>query len=91
MVRVEPKERPDIDAVASAALLARTSTSLLSSDGLDGLVLNDEEEDCRDEGGEEEGCQSAESFLFSQLFLCLSQPCLGKMLCFVCKRVNRGA
>ncbi|GMH86606.1 hypothetical protein TrST_g13901 [Triparma strigata] len=54
MVRVEPKERPDIDAVASAALLARTSTSLLSSDGLDGLVLNDEEEDCRDEGGEED-------------------------------------
>ena len=37
MVQVAPTDRPTIDAVASAALLARTSSSMISSGGSEGL------------------------------------------------------
>ncbi|GMI47519.1 hypothetical protein TrCOL_g13161 [Triparma columacea] len=52
MINVEPKRRPNIDTVASAALLARTSSSLIGSVGSVGGV---------GEGGEEEGEEEEET------------------------------
>ena len=60
MIQLQPKVRPTIDTVASAALLARTSASLLSSGGLDCLELNGEESDAGEEESEDADGSSIE-------------------------------
>ncbi|GMH67443.1 hypothetical protein TrRE_jg9971, partial [Triparma retinervis] len=63
MINVEPKRRPNIDTVASAALLARTSSSLIGSMGSMGGVSEggEEETETEDEDGEEDEEEETET------------------------------
>ena len=68
MINIKPKERPNIESVASAALLARSSASLIGSMGgesvgsEDGLVSEEEYDDEEASASEEDESEAGSSF-----------------------------